>query len=566
MNDLPRQTLIKLVEQYGQKIGEDWRRCESLLNDMLQNTCRREVNILIIAARQQIPSEILSFTQQGQINIALARLTRRLIDDFAMAESAAEWGIESWAIALGKLPSVNKNKSQPVVSISRTGLKSEQKSLPKPAGISETVLPPFEIVPGIVIAKLADLPEICENEVVWDEAVKLFATGKITQRLQDQLAHLQRLGKGSSSQKLMALIQDAIRIQQGIDDLNAISSNAALEEFLQAILKTTSKPLVTPRMKLVSSSKMIIEMEASQNSLNFIEVSNTTRGYLFGEIVSNVPWVSLQYSNFGCRRLSPRRIEIKIKPDADMARHGGSFTGEISIKSDIQIVKILIELKVNVDPRLKISAASLNVVLDKFGCGKADLLISNIGTGELSAKINDLMVPFSKLQSNPSTVICESGQSSFAHLNFKFHDVAQLPNIPQMFVRITSNGGDVSVPLKFEIDGAFIHLSCYSIDFGIYKSGPAPSARIEISNIGNKRFHGQLKFESKEPWIQIDKANITIEPSEVQTVDLTVVNAAVKLKLLPILEWSLQGVLQIYDFDSSIPVHVSMVSKFRGRI
>lgn len=100
MNDSPQRTLIDLIAQHGRGLINDPRRCEALLRDLCSEY-RREINVLIGALKEGVAAELLA-TQSGvPEEILLARLTKRLRDDLGMAEDAACWAVESWALALG---------------------------------------------------------------------------------------------------------------------------------------------------------------------------------------------------------------------------------------------------------------------------------------------------------------------------------------------------------------------------------------------------------------------------------------------------------------------------------
>lgn len=104
MNDLPRQKLCELISTYGRSLCDDPRHCEALLRDYLCGQYRREVYVLIGALKEGVAAELLA-SQRVPHEVLLARLTKRLHDNLALAEDAARWGVESWALALGMISS-----------------------------------------------------------------------------------------------------------------------------------------------------------------------------------------------------------------------------------------------------------------------------------------------------------------------------------------------------------------------------------------------------------------------------------------------------------------------------
>ncbi|MFQ5615559.1 MAG: formylglycine-generating enzyme family protein, partial [Anaerolineales bacterium] len=101
MDDQPRQILKQIIQQYGSDLIRDARRTRSLLLD-LAGQHKREVNVLVVAAQDGIPSQLNSAGSQLMI-LLLPRLVRRLRDNWGLSQEAAQWAVESWALALGKL-------------------------------------------------------------------------------------------------------------------------------------------------------------------------------------------------------------------------------------------------------------------------------------------------------------------------------------------------------------------------------------------------------------------------------------------------------------------------------
>jgi hypothetical protein len=106
MNEEPRRTLGELIAnpQYGRSLCDNPQRCEGLLRDFC-GEYRKEIAALVGAVKEGVPKELLSSQHSVPSEVALARLTKRLQDDLALAEDAARWSVESWALALGVISS-----------------------------------------------------------------------------------------------------------------------------------------------------------------------------------------------------------------------------------------------------------------------------------------------------------------------------------------------------------------------------------------------------------------------------------------------------------------------------
>ncbi len=99
MNDIPRQKLCEIIAQYGHSLGDDPRRTEALLRDFCSEY-KREIFVLVSALREQVADDLLASQDSMPYEVLLAQLTRRLQDNLALAEDAARWAVESWALAL----------------------------------------------------------------------------------------------------------------------------------------------------------------------------------------------------------------------------------------------------------------------------------------------------------------------------------------------------------------------------------------------------------------------------------------------------------------------------------
>ena len=99
MDNQPRQSLRDLVAKHGKNVCDDPRRCEALLRDAC-GAHKRELNILMNALREKVPSDLQTGDPRLPQDILLSRLTTRLTD-LGLAEDAARWSVDSWALALG---------------------------------------------------------------------------------------------------------------------------------------------------------------------------------------------------------------------------------------------------------------------------------------------------------------------------------------------------------------------------------------------------------------------------------------------------------------------------------
>ncbi len=99
MHDLPRQKLRDLIIEYGRSLCDDPRRCEALLKDYC-GQYKREIFVLVSALKNRVAEDLINTPAGVPSALLLGRLIQRLEDELGLAENAARWAVESWALAL----------------------------------------------------------------------------------------------------------------------------------------------------------------------------------------------------------------------------------------------------------------------------------------------------------------------------------------------------------------------------------------------------------------------------------------------------------------------------------
>jgi hypothetical protein len=131
MNDLPRQTLSRIILKHGRGICETPRRVEALLRD-LSGAHRREINIIVGALEERVAADLLAAGRTVPRDVLLARLAARLRDNLAYTHEAARWGVETWALALGIISEAELRERERAEAA-----ESAQRAAPRPAQDAE---------------------------------------------------------------------------------------------------------------------------------------------------------------------------------------------------------------------------------------------------------------------------------------------------------------------------------------------------------------------------------------------------------------------------------------------
>ena len=149
MHNEPREKLCELIVEYGRSLCADPRRCEALLKDYC-GQYKREIFVLISALKNRVAEDLLKTSAGVPQTLLLARLIKRLEDELGLAETAAKWAVETWALALGvvqqPLPVIKPTPAPPLppVVISPPPLQkgSEREFL---ASLTPPVLTPLSV-------------------------------------------------------------------------------------------------------------------------------------------------------------------------------------------------------------------------------------------------------------------------------------------------------------------------------------------------------------------------------------------------------------------------------------
>ena len=94
--------LRELLAKHGPGLCTDTRRCESMIRDICGDKTK-EAHLLIQALKRQVPTDLIGMPPGTAPLPTLRRLRQRLEDSFGMAESAARWAVNSWALAVGSV-------------------------------------------------------------------------------------------------------------------------------------------------------------------------------------------------------------------------------------------------------------------------------------------------------------------------------------------------------------------------------------------------------------------------------------------------------------------------------
>ena len=89
MDSRARGHIEAVVARFGKEIADDARRFEAAMRDACGDQFRREVAVLVSAAKEGISAELRRFQHEIPVEIFLVKLTQRLQDHSGLETSAA---------------------------------------------------------------------------------------------------------------------------------------------------------------------------------------------------------------------------------------------------------------------------------------------------------------------------------------------------------------------------------------------------------------------------------------------------------------------------------------------
>lgn len=96
MNTAARDALRRIVRERGSDVESDPRLCAALLADHNPGS-RLENHVLSHAVREGVPEGLLRSQSALPLEVRMALLARRLVENLGLDPSVAAWTGESWA-------------------------------------------------------------------------------------------------------------------------------------------------------------------------------------------------------------------------------------------------------------------------------------------------------------------------------------------------------------------------------------------------------------------------------------------------------------------------------------
>ena len=109
-----RRALVELVRT-RRPVADDQERLDGYLRDVCPHH-PAEVAVVVVAARAGVPGELAHASEGHGVDATVARLAARLHSEAGVDRELAQWAVETWAVALGRMPAVAPTVEVPVTS------------------------------------------------------------------------------------------------------------------------------------------------------------------------------------------------------------------------------------------------------------------------------------------------------------------------------------------------------------------------------------------------------------------------------------------------------------------
>ncbi|HLF27183.1 MAG TPA: SUMF1/EgtB/PvdO family nonheme iron enzyme [Anaerolineae bacterium] len=375
-------------------------------------------------------------------------------------------------------------------------------------------LPPYVLSPDHVVTNPADLPAVCDAD--WDRAVAQFLRGYFTAWMREGVNRLRATHQHGLADDLETIVERAEAIVRRAAAGDAITRNAALEEFLLSL--GAEPPILEVSPQRLELPPLGVEEVGEPVTLT---LTNKGRGYLFGQVVRRVPWLTVEREAFGCG--AGQSCQVLITPNLS-----GVPAGRIELAEALLIRSIggaaLVAAHVDVLPAelsLSVSAIDFGVV-GQGETARATVAARNSGRGFLVGSARAL-APW--LSVAPPAFSVPAGRS----LSFTVEVDTQLLEpgctILAEAVSIESNGGRALLSAQVQVEPPRLAVEPEQLDLGtldLAQPGAGASADVQVRNAGLGVLIGSLKPDVD--WLSVEPAAFRCRSGEAQHVRLSTGN------------------------------------------
>ncbi len=226
-----------------------------------------------------------------------------------------------------------------------------------------------------------------------------------------------------------------------------------------------------------------------------LQIANTGGGILDGTATADQSWIHLSTSRLSGNSLT---LAVSVKP-AEM--QGGQFlTGTIQLKTNGGNISVPVQVTPQPTTLTCIpSAVNLTAVKPSETRRQVVRLINN-GAGTLKGRVVSapdwLRVEPAEWQGNSVELVAEvEGR--------RLGDEQRHSGV----IQLSSNGGDMNLPVQAALQGPTLGISPTALDFGSLPAGWLEKRRLHLTNLGLGSLQGTA--QSATPWLRVEPARFS---------------------------------------------------------
>jgi len=372
-------------------------------------------------------------------------------------------------------------------------------------------LPPYFLSPGHAITEPHELPAACHAD--WARAVNHFTKGYITSWLREGVTRLRAEHQHGLADDLDVIASGAEGLIKRITPGDEFARNTALEEFLLSLG-------ATPPVLHVSPDRLEVPPLGTEETGAPLTVTVTNRdhGYLFGQVVSQVTWLTVMSERFGCA--SGEQCTISLVPNAQ-----GLSAGRIETGAAINVRSIggdkRLPGRIDILPSiLQVDTPTIEFgVVGQGALSTTSFTIANRGQGWLLGELHSqhqwltLQPAQFQLASRESVTIVATADPQTLPPGVAAFDKA---------VVIDSNGGQQTLGASLRVRPPRLRLEPAAINLGTLDLATAHayySANLKITNSGLGVLMGVLTLDTE--WLTVQPTAFRCATNESQAVQVT---------------------------------------------
>jgi len=372
-------------------------------------------------------------------------------------------------------------------------------------------LAPYTLSSDHIATDPGDLPTVCDAD--WARAVDHFAKGYITDWLREGVNHLRATYQHGLADELELITARAEAIIQRIQSGDDIARNAGLEEFLESlgatppVMDITPKRLDLPTVGVGETGQPVT-----------LTITNTGRGYLFGNVVCRVPWLKTTPGWFGCA--AGERFTVVMKPDLS-----GLPAGRIQSPDGLQIRSVSGDQNLAVRVDILPSVLRVDVSTLDFGAvGQGEttqtmLTLRNSGRGYLIGRVC-CRVPW--LTASPEQFKVPAGDSIQVMVKTDSQALPPGDATHAWALVVESNGGHAVLGVHMRVLSPRLKVGPAQIDLGtidLIQHGAGKNTKLTVRNTGPGVLTGAVTTGAD--WLTVEPAAFRCRAGEAQLVRLS---------------------------------------------